>query len=161
MARPVKHDYGNLGYFFTFSGAYSPDVFRYRSVYIENVFGLRTGNDFVHVYEVAGAMHGAAGRKRYYGNRPGQPASGQGSTVYRIDRDIHFRVRTITDFLTDIKHGRFIFFPFTDNNNTIHTDKPEDVAHGMYRRPIHQFLIPFTKMLRRSHSGGFCTAHQL
>ena len=85
--------------------------------------------DFFHVHAWPRVKHGAAFRNRNYGDCVSSAHCRQRGAIDWVDCHVGQWLRAVSNPLTVVQHGGFVFFAFANNNNAVHADGVEHVAH--------------------------------
>ena len=106
-----------------------------RCIEIDSAFAARADNDFFHV-QIRRVKKAAAFAGGENGNGIWRAGGAKIGAFEGIDGDIHggkIRVWSVcgeADFFADVKHGSFVAFAFTDDDDAVHLQGVHGFAHG-------------------------------
>jgi hypothetical protein len=125
----------------------------HRGVEVDDVTGLRTHRDLVHVDAGARVEHGAALGERDHRDGVVAPERGERRAVDRVDRDVAGRAAG-ADLLAVEQHGRLVLLALTDHHHALHRHGVEHEAHGVDRGAVGAVLVAPTQPTAGRQRGG-------
>ena len=161
MTGTVKDDDRHVSYRLVTGLGYTADVFCYWRVDIDHVFAVWPDNELVHVKDSFGIEHGTARSNCNNADSAAGTVGGQTRAVDRIDSDVDRSVSAGAEVLAVEKHRSFIFLAFTDDNNAVHVDGVEHVAHRVDSSAISCVFVSAAHQTAGSHSCSFRAAAKL
>ena len=139
-------------------------IFLRLRIQIHNAFRqARPDRELIHV-DIGRMQKAALFRQRHSRNRIRPALGGDGGTLQRVHRDIHFRpaadLGVKPDFLADIEHRRLIHLALADYHCAGDGDGIEGLAHGFHRGAIGGVLVAPANPAGGCECSGFRHAHQ-
>ena len=160
MAWAVQHSDRNLPHLAAERLADVGEVGLDRRLYVDGVNCAGADGDLVHVEDVGGDVHGAAGGESDGGYCSRHALGEERGPVYGVHGDVYFGVRAIADLLSDVEHGGFVLLALTDNNDAVHADAVQRMTHGVDRRLIDHLLVAEAHVAGGGHGGSLRDADE-
>ncbi len=120
-----------------------------------NVRRFGTDDELVHVVNVLGVAHGTRSETATTLMAPARPRAV--SLVPSMDRRrCRLQGRFPLQASLRCRAWGFILFSFSDDNDTGHADRVENVPERVYRRSVNSVLVSPPHPSSRCHGGRFC-----
>ncbi len=161
MARPIQDDDGELVERLAFCPGDGIQVVTHRFGDVDRTARLGTHRNLVHVDERTGVQHRTA-----FGN--GDDTQGiaasqrrECGSVDRVDCNVGDGLVAVADMFAIEQHRRFVLFALADDDDSIHVDGLQEIAHGVNGGTIGCMLVaaanPFgrRKCRRLGHPNEF------
>ena len=112
-----------------------------RPVEVEQVGDVFAARELFHVDAGAGVEHRAALGERDHRQGARHPEGAEARPLQRVDRDVDLRRAAVADVLAVEEHRGFVLLPLADDDDAVHRDRVEDVAHRVHGGPVGGELV--------------------
>ena len=131
LARPVEDDYRDVFDGFAQRARDGADVVGRAGLDVDGVGREGTGRYLVHVEDVLRVVHRSALGEGDDADGVRQTVGGEARSVDRVYGDVDLRLGAAAELLSVEEHRRFVFFAFSDDDDSVHLDSVEHEAHGV------------------------------
>ena len=154
VARPVEDDYRDVFDGFAQCARDGADVVGRAGFDVDGVSRVRTGRYLVHVEDMLRVVHRPALCEGDDADCVRQTVGGEARSVDRVYGDVDLRLDAAAEFLSVEEHRRFVFFAFSDDDDSVHLDSVEHEAHGVDGGSVDAVFVAAAHPAPRGHSGG-------
>jgi hypothetical protein len=137
------------------------DVLGDRRGDVENVGGIGTHGDLVHVEHRRRVEHRAAVGHREHCYGVGHALAHQCGAVDRVDGEIAVRAVAVADFFAVVEHRRVVFLAFADHDDAAHRHRVHQLADRVDRCAVTALLIAAAHPAACGHGARFGDPDQL
>mmetsp|Transcript_388 Transcript_388/g.2976 ORF Transcript_388/g.2976 Transcript_388/m.2976 type:complete len:244 (-) Transcript_388:421-1152(-) len=161
MSRTVKHHDGDIINFFLQGKGNSSDVLLHCITKINEPSSFLLHGKLVHVHDWSWVIECPFRSNSNYRQGSVSAKSSKPCAIQRIHRDIHGISRTVSNTFAIEKHGRFIFFSFTNDHSPTHGNKAENMSHCIHCGLVGTLLITLAQPSRTCEGSSFCDSHEI
>ncbi|KAG1647663.1 hypothetical protein GQR58_030425 [Nymphon striatum] len=154
VARPVEDHGGQVANTFALRARDAMQVLGDGGVEVDGADALRADRDLFHIHERARIKHGPGVGYGQNRNCVAAAIGRERGAIDRVDGNIDLGALAIAQSLAVVEHGGFVFFALADNDQAVHVDAAEHVAHGFDRGTIGAFFVTST----HPSAGSKCAA---
>src|SRR5438270_1501962 len=155
MSRPVQHYDGDVLDRAVLRLGHRLDVVLHRCLDVDVVGRFGSGDELLHVEDRRRVVHRAAVRHGHDRNGVVHALRGQRGPVDRVDRYVAVGTETVADLLAVVEHGRFVLLALADDDDALHRDGGDQLAHRVDRGSVGAVLVSPADPATGGHGGRF------